>query len=213
MGTARLTLVRTIGWLMTLLAGLPACGKGTEGAAQSARIAMLEQEVRRLGDKVAALEPAAHGQGAAAAPQPASAPDKVFSLNCPQPWMLQPPPANTLWNCRAPAPTPEGLYPQCSVVVQPQVAIETKTYFEFALNTTPQFFEVKNVKDTRVKLNGADAFEATCDADPKPVPLKMMSALLPHNETTYVVTCFAPSATFANYSKAFRQIIDTFAFK
>jgi hypothetical protein len=190
------------GFLLTLACWLPACGGGAERAAQSARMESLEIDVRRLEASIAALK----------APQPAKPPPLAFKLSCPQPWLLHTPLGATLWTCRAPEPTAEGLYPQCHVSLQPQVAIETKNYFEFALNAAPQLLQVQNLKDKPTKINGADAFEATFEADPKPVPLKMTSALLPHGEATYAITCFAPSATFANYSQAFRRIIETFAF-
>jgi hypothetical protein len=196
-----------LGWLITLACSLSACGGGAERAAQSARIEALEQEVRRLGDSLSALK-----APAPAAPQPAKPPALAFNVACPQPWLIHTPLGATLWSCRAPEPTPQGLYPQCSVSLQPQVAIETKNYFEFALNAAPQLLAVQNLKDTPTKINGADAFEATFEAEPKPVPLKMMSALLPHGEATYAITCFAPSATFADYTKGFRKIIDTFTF-
>jgi hypothetical protein len=37
--------------------------------------------------------------------------------------------------------------------------------------------------------------------------------LMPHGESTYALTCTAPSATFGNYEPAFRTIIDGFAFR
>jgi hypothetical protein len=184
---------------------LPACGQDAAAATESARLALLEQEVRQLRESVAALK-------APASTEPAAA-STSFKLDCPQPWLLQPPTGATLWTCRAPVATPEGMYPQCSVVMQPHVAIETRNYFEYALIATPQLLEIKNLKDQPVKLNGADAFEGTFETEAKPIPLKMMSALLPQEKTTYTVTCFAPSAKFDDYSKAFRRIIDTFALK
>jgi hypothetical protein len=202
--------LRSVGWLMTLGCWLTACGGDAERAAQSARLATLEQEVRQLGDSVAALKAAPPVPNKPATP--VSSPAHAFKVACPQPWLIHVPLGASLWSCRAPEPTSQGLYPQCNVVFQPQIAIETKNYFEFALNASPQLLEVKNLKDKRTKLNGADAFEATFEADPKPLPLKMMSALVPHGEATYAVTCFAPSAVFDSYAKAFRQIIDTFAF-
>jgi hypothetical protein len=69
-----------------------------------------------------------------------------------------------------------------------------------------------NMHDQRVKVNGVEAFEATFEDDPKPVPLKMLSVLLPHREATYAITCFAPRASFDKYEAAFRKIIDTFTF-
>lgn len=211
--TRRGTLVPTVAWLVSLGSWLPACGGDTERAAQSARIAAVEQEVRRLSEEIATLKSAAPTQPKPAASQSASAPVQPFKLACPQPWVLHMPLGAALWSCRAPEPTPQGLYAQCHVVSQPQVAIETKNYFELALNAAPQLLEVKNLKDKPTKLNGADAFEATFEADPKLVPLKMLSALVPHGEMTYTVTCFAPSAAFDNYTNAFRQIIDRFAFQ
>jgi len=196
-----------LGWLIVLACSFSACAGGAERAAQSARIEALEQEVRRLAESLAALK-----APAAAVSQPAKSPAQAFNVACPQPWLPHTPLGATLWSCRAPEPTRQGLYPQCNVSFQPQIAIETKNYFEFALNAAPQLLEVQNFKDKPTKINGADAFEATFEADPKPVPLKMMSALLPHGELTYAITCFAPSASFADYADGFRKIIDTFAF-
>jgi hypothetical protein len=207
--TLRRALTCVVGWSMTFGCWLTACGGDVDRAVQSARFAALEQEVRRLRDNVAELKAA---PSKPATPPVASAPVHPFKIKCPQPWLLHTPLGATLWNCRAPEPTPQGLYPQCHVTFQPQVAIETKNYFEFALNAAPQLLEVKNLKDKSTKLNGADGFEATFEAEPKPIPLKMTSALMPHGVATYAVTCFAPSAAFDNYTKAFRQIIDTFTF-
>lgn len=200
-------MVKRLGWLMTLTHGLAACGGGAERAAQSARIETLEHEVRRLDDAIRALKKSEP------APTPAQ-PVKLapFDVDCPQPWQHHTPLGATLWNCRSPGPTPQGPYAQCNVTLQPQIAIETKEYFEFALNAAPQLHAVQNLKDKRIKINGTDAFEATFDADLKSVPLKMQSALLPHGEATYAITCFAPSAAFDSYDKAFRHIIDSFKF-
>lgn len=205
----RAALLRAVGWPVMLGCWLPACSGDVDSAVHSARLATLEQEVRRLHDTVAELK--------AAPAKPATEPVAgttvhPFKVKCPQPWLLHTPLGTTLWNCRAPDPSPQGLYPQCHVTFQPQVAIETKNYFEFALNAAPQLLEVKNFKDKSTQINGADGFEATFEAEPKPIPLKMMSALMPHGLTTYAITCFAPSAAFDTYSKAFRQIIDTFEF-
>jgi hypothetical protein len=196
---------------LTLLVGwLAACGGDAERATQSARLATLEQEVRQLSDSVAALKSSSRAPAPPAAPAPV--PPMPFKIACPRPWLIHAPLGATLWNCRAPTPTSQGMYPQCSVVFQPQIAIETRDYFEFALNASPQLRSVTNFKDKHVKVNGADAFEASFEADPQPIPLKMMGTLMPHGDVTYAITCSAPSASFASYSEAFRQIIGTFAF-
>jgi len=204
-------LARTIAWLLMLGGGLPACAGGgdAERAAQSARLETLEQEVHRLGGRLAALESAAPAPSPPATAPP-SAPAKAFGIACPQPWLLHIPLGASLWSCRAPVPTAEGLYPQCNVVLQPQIAIETKNYFEFALNAVPQLLEVRNFADKPTKIGDAEGFEATFEADPKPIPLKLLSALMPHGESTYAITCSAPRASFDKHSKGFRQIIDTF---
>lgn len=117
-----------------------------------------------------------------------------------------------MWTCRSPSASPEGYYPHCSVVFQPQEAIETKGYFEYAWNAAPALREIKNVKDAHVKLNEADAFEATFEADPKPVAVKSLSVLLPHGEGTYAITCAAPSGIYDKQSAGFRKIVDSFKF-
>jgi hypothetical protein len=188
-----------------------ACDRADENAAQSARIASLEDEVRRLGVQLTALQ-----SGTASKPQPppeAAGANKPFTIECPQPWLLQPPLGATLWNCRSPTPTPEGLYPQCSIVMQPHVAVELQGYSEFAWNASPQLRQVKNYKDKPIKVKDRDGFEAVYEADPKPVPVKVRSVLIPSAEHVYAVTCFAPSASFDNYdAKAFQKITNTIAF-
>jgi hypothetical protein len=184
-----------------------ACGgDDTERAALSARLAGLQEEVRRLGETVTALKANAKPPTAAGPQAP------VFKLTCPQPWIMQIPVGASLWTCRSPTATPQGVYPQCSVIVQPQISIETKDYFEFATQAAPQLREIKDFKDKHTKLNAADSFEATFTAELTPVAQTMLGALIPHGETTYAVTCAAPSAEFTRYTAAFRRIIDTFAF-
>jgi hypothetical protein len=199
---------RELAWWALLAWPLIGCDSNAEHAALTVRIATLEHELWKVGDKVAALK------AAAPAEQPASpARAQPFRVQCLQPWVQHAPLGAALWSCRAPSPTPQGMYAQCNIVFQPQVEIETKNYFELALNAVPPYFEIKNVKDAHTALNGADAFEATFDADPKPAPLKAMSALLPHGEGTFAITCVAPAASYDSYSKAFRQILDTFKFE
>jgi hypothetical protein len=192
-----------------LALALHGCGGGdAERAAQAARIDSLEQTVNRLSEQLKyGTQPkstAQHGSASAAS---------SFKLACPQPWLQHAPLGASLWSCRAPAAAPEGLYPMCSVVFLPQHEIETKGYFEYSLNATPQLREIKGLKDQRTKIKTNDAFESTFEADLKPVPLKMQSALIPRGEMSFVVTCFAPSGSFDAYAKAFRQIIDSFEFR
>jgi hypothetical protein len=197
-------------WTLLVLP-LLGCDNSGEHAALTVRIATLEHELWKVGDQVTALKAAAPAADKSAAPS--HAPSRPFRVQCLQPWVQHAPLGAALWSCRAPSPTPQGMYAQCNIVFQPQVEIETKNYFELALNAAPPYFEIKNVKDAHTTLNGADAFEATFDADPKPVPLKAMSALLPHGEGTFAITCVAPAASYDSYTKAFRQILDTFKFE
>lgn len=198
---------RALLWLAQLTV-LAACGHDAENAAQSARIATLEDDVRRLNEALKAGAPTK-----APSPPTAAEKSKPFTIECPQPWLLHPPLGATLWNCRSPTPTPEGFYPHCSIVEQPQVSIELANYFEFAWNAAPQLRQIKNLKDKPIKIKDHDGFEAVFEADPKPVPVKVRSTLIPQGEQVYAVTCFAPSASFESFdAKAFQKIIDTIAF-
>lgn len=193
---------------MLLLLVLGGCSGGdAERAAQGARLTALEETVRRLEAQLSAQKGA---PPAAANPDEAAA--KLFKVSCLPPWQPHAALGATLWACRSPAPAPEGVYAQCSVVTQPQLDIETKSYFDFAYSGAPQLRSMTNVHDQRVKVNGVEAFEATFEDDPKPIPLKMLSVLLPHGEATYAITCFAPRASFDKYEGAFRKIIETFTF-
>ena len=187
-----------------------ACGHDAENAAQSARIATLEDDVKRLRDSLNALKPGETGKAAA---PPTAAKTKPFTIECPQPWLLHTPLGATLWTCRSPTATPEGFYPQCSIVEQPQTSIELLNYFEFAANASVQLRQVKNLKDKPIKIKDHDGFEAVYEADPKSVPLKMRSVLIPHEEHVYAVTCFAPSNTFDSFdAKAFQKITASIGF-
>jgi hypothetical protein len=198
-------------WLITASRALTACDNPEENTAQSARIALLEDEVRRLGAQLTALP---SGTTSKSKPPPTAAGvTKPFAIECPQPWLLQPPLGATIWTCRSPAPTPEGFYPHCSIVMQPQVAVELLGYSEFAWNASPQLRQVKNYKDKPLKIKDHDGFEAIYEADPKPVSVKMRSVLIPNAEHVYAVTCFAPSASFDSYdAKAFQKITNTITF-
>jgi hypothetical protein len=189
---------------------MAACsGDGVALAAQATRLQALEESVRQLTESVAALKERA---STTAAVPSAAVPPQVFQLVCPQPWVVEAPVGANLWTCRSPIATREGYYPQCSVVFQPQAGIETKDYFEFALNAAPQLYRVNNFKDGRTKLHDAEVFEATFDADRKPLPLKALGLLVPHGDVTYAIACVAPSGSFDGYSPAFRKVLDTFSF-
>lgn len=197
--------------LVALARSLMACGHDAENAAQSARIAVLEDELRKLSVRVSA--PGAGDADKPKSPPTAAAPSKPFTIECLQPWLLHPPLGASLWTCRSPSAAPEGIYPQCSIVVQPQIAIETQNYFEFAWNAAPQLRQVKNIKDKPIKIKDHDGFEAVYEADPKPVSVKMRSVLIPYGEQVYAVTCFAPSSSFDEYdARAFQKITSSIAF-
>jgi hypothetical protein len=202
--------------LLAQLAGvlLPGCGgDSVERAAQTARLATLEEEVRRLNENVAALALATKTAPAEPrGPEAQAAHAPPFRVSCPQPWVLNQPLGASMWTCRSAKATSEGYYPQCSIIFQPQVAIETKSYFELASSASPDLREIKNVKDKHIQLNTADAFEATFEADPKPLPLKLLSVLVPHGVGTYAITCAAPSAAFDSFQPGFRKVVDSFAF-
>jgi hypothetical protein len=191
-----------LGWILGLAGLLAACGGDAEKAAQRARIEQLELQVKKLGDAMALQQPA-----------PSGLPDFPFTIVCPEPWYLHTPLGASLWTCRANGATTDGIYPQCSISLQPQVAIEVKEYFEFALNSATPLREIKNLKDQPVKLNGADAFEATFESDLKPVATSSLAVLAPYKESTFAISCFAPTAVFESYVPAFRKIIDSFKFK
>lgn len=195
---------------LALAVAFGGCGHDAENAAQSARIATLEDDVKRLRDSLNALKPDSTGKPSA---PPTAAKTKPFSIECPQPWLLHTPLGATLWNCRSPTATAEGFYPQCSIVEQPQSSIELLNYFEFASNASPQLRQVKNLKDKPIKIKDHDGFEAVYESDPKPVPLKMRSVLIPHEEQVYAVTCFAPSNVFDSVdAKAFQKITGSIGF-
>jgi hypothetical protein len=182
-----------------------ACGDTSEAerAAQNARIDSLEFQLQQLR--------AAMKADAGLADAHESRPKHPFKVACPQPWVLHTPLGGTLWTCRNPAAF-EGLYPQCSVTFQPQAAIETRSYFEFALNAAPPLRELKNIADKRVKLRGLESFEATFESSSAPLPLKLLSVLVPYRESTYAITCSAPSSVFDKQVAGFRQVIDSFGF-
>src|ERR1700733_5796258 len=76
--------------LMAAVCALVACGHDAENAAQSARITVLEEQVRKL--SVLSTSTAAQSP-----PPSAAAKTKPFAIECPQPWVLNPPLGATLW--------------------------------------------------------------------------------------------------------------------
>ena len=194
---------------MAVLGCVASCSDGTqaERAAQQARIDALEQQVQRLSKALASLRAVASQP-----PTAAAAPKHPFKVACPQPWLLHTPLGGTLWTCHSPSATPEGVYPQCAVTFQPQAAIETRHYFEFGLNAAPLLRAAAQLKDKPVSLRGAQAFEATFEAEPVATAIKALSVLVPHQENTYAITCSAPRAAYDKLVPAFRQIIDSFGF-
>src|SRR5690349_576900 len=98
---------------MMVLLVLGACSGGdAERAAQGARLAALEEHVRKLEAQVSAqkaLPPAANPDEVAA---------KMFKVSCLPPWQPHAALGATLWACRSPVPAPEGVYAQCSVVTE-----------------------------------------------------------------------------------------------
>jgi hypothetical protein len=115
--------------------------------------------------------------------------------------------------CRARKPSADGVYPQCNVIFQKEGSIETKDYFEFAVDGTPQLYAINNYKDSQLEINGTPAFQATFEAQRTPLPMKMMGALLPYKDGIYALTCYATAATFSDYEEAFRRTIMSFEFK
>jgi hypothetical protein len=190
---------------VALTGGVAACSSERE------RLDALEHEVNQLREQLAKLK-------ATSDPEPPSAPEPAeprlpFKLSCPTPLRRYAALGNSLWTCRSSKPSPEGVYPQCNVVFQPQVAIEPRDYFEFALSATPQLTATQNFRSQPVQVNGAPSFEASFDVVPSSAPLKLLGRLMPQGEITYAVTCSAPASSYANYERAFRQIVDSFEWK
>ena len=189
-------------WLGLALA---ACSGELEPA-QLERITAMEEALRSLNQEVTNLRNGAQSKSAGTV-------DLPFRVKC------QPPLANYIAmsdaqvTCRARKPSTEGLYPQCNVIFQKEVSVETKDYFEFAVDATPQLYAVNNYQDGQLEINGTPAFQATFEAQRTPLPMKMMGALFPYKEGIYALTCFATSATFSDYEEAFRRTISSFEFK
>lgn len=182
---------------------LAACS-GEPERAQLERIDALEEALRGLRQELAALQ----NKGTGTTPA-----DFPFRITCQPPlhgYLAQ---GDAHVTCRSGKASPEGLYPQCNVIFQKEMSVQTKDYFEFATNGTPQLYVVNNYKDEQTQINGVPAFQATFEALRTPLPMKMVGALFPYNEGIFAVTCFAPSATFSDYEEPFRRTINSFQFK
>jgi hypothetical protein len=189
-------------WLCLAFA---ACS-GELDPAQLERISAMEEALRSLNQEVTTLRNAAQSKSAATVELP-------FRLQCASPLMNYTAMTDAQVTCRSRKASPEGLYPQCNVVFQKEVSVETKDYFEFAVDGTPQLYAVNNYKDGQLEINGTPAFQATFEAQRTPLPMKMMGALFPYKDGIYALTCFATSATFGDYEEAFRRTISSFEFK
>ena len=201
---------RSEAWLCRLVCCAGLCGDVAGCAGDRERLDVLEHEVNQLREQVAKLK-------AVAAPEPPTAPEAdrplPFKLACPQPLQRYALLGSSLWTCRSPVSSPEGLYPQCNVVFQPQVAIEPRDYFEYALSAAPQLHATQSFQSKPAEVHGAPSFEGSFDAQLNPVPLKALGRLMPQRDITYAVTCIAPASVYANYEPAFRQILDSFEWK
>ena len=184
---------------------LAACS-GDLDPAQLERINSLEETVRSLNQEVTTLRNAQ-------SKTPGGQVELPFRMECQAPLAHYVSMSDAQVTCRARKPSQEGLYPQCSVVFQKEVSVETKDYFEFAVDGTPQLYAINNYKDGQLEINGTPAFQATFEAQRSPLPMKMMGALFPHKGGIYALTCFATSATFSDYEEAFRRTIGSFDFK
>jgi hypothetical protein len=189
-------------WLSLALA---ACS-GELDPAQLERISSLEETVRSLNQEVTTLRNSAQIKTTGAVELP-------FRMQCQAPLAPYIAMNDAQVTCRARKPSPEGIYPQCSVVFQKEVSVETKDYFEFAVDGTPQLYAINNYKDGQIEINGASAFQATFEAQRTPLPMKMVGALFPYKDGIYTLTCFASSATFGDYEEPFRRTISSFQFK
>ena len=186
-----------------LLAASAACSGGADPALTQ-RVSDLEEELRTTNRELKAMK--------------ASAADNThelpFRFSCEAPLHnYYSPNEATLLTCRAAKPSPEGLYPQCNVMFQKEVTVDTKDYFELAVNRTPMLYAINNYSTQQTKIHETPAFESTFEAQQTALPMKMMGALLPYKDGLYVVTCFATAATFSTYEEAFRRSITSLDFK
>lgn len=191
-----------LAWLSLALA---ACS-GELDPAQLERITAMEEALRSLNQELTTLKNTAQTKTTGAVELP-------FRMQCQAPLMGYIAMSDAQVTCRARKPSAEGLYPQCNVIFQKEVSVETKDYFEFAVDGTPQLYAINNYKDGQLEINGTPAFQATFEAQRTPLPMKMMGALLPYKDGIYALTCFATAASFSDYEEAFRGTIASFEFK
>jgi hypothetical protein len=180
---------------------LAACGGGADPAL-SQRISDLEEELRTVNRELKTLKTAAE-----------STPELPFRFSCEAPLHNYYSQNDAILTCRAAKPSPEGIYPQCNIRFQKEGTVDTKDYFELAVNSTPMLYTINNYSTQQTKINGAPAFESSFEAQHTALPMKMMGALLPYQDGLYVVTCFATTATFPTYQEAFRRSLSSFDFK
>jgi len=189
---------------LALTCSVTACNPGTDPATLE-RIEALEHELRTVNREVASLRSNAEMSAKQA--------ELPFRFRCESPLGLYVNQSEALLTCRAYRPSPEGLFPQCNVIFQKEGSVETKDYFEFVANGTPQLYAITAFEDEPTKLNGQDGFQATFETQRTPLPMKMMGTLIPYKDGIYAITCFATSASFSEYEEAFRRTISTFQLK
>jgi hypothetical protein len=196
--TTRTTAAGLLGLLLAACSG--------DLAAERERVDALEDKLRNLSQEVTSLRQSAQAKAAGVIEFP-------YYLKCQPPLQGYIAVSDAQATCRAVRPSPEGLYPQCNVFFQKEASIETKDYFEYTVNGTPQLYSVTNYKDEQTKINDVPAFQATFEAQRAPLPMKMLGALIPHDDGLYTITCFATVATFGDYEEAFRRTISSFEFR
>lgn len=184
---------------------IAACS-GELDPAQLERINSLEEALRSVNQELSALRAGAQSKSSGPTELP-------FRMQCHSPLAPYVAMSDAQVTCRARKASPEGLYPQCNVIFQKEGSVETKDYFEFAVDGTPQLYAVNNYKDEQTTINGSPAFRASFETQRTPLPMKMLGALFPYKDGIYALTCYASSATFTDYEETFRRTISSFEFK
>lgn len=184
-------------WLWTLVV-IAACRSEVdpERDVLRTRIDALEQEVRRLS------APAIHDK----TPRP-------FSMLCPAGWRELGAIGGVQWLCRSTQPDQAGGWPQCSVVVLPyHAAQQPREYFELASNLTPQLRATTAYDEGPIVLETRPGFRSNYERAPASRPTKSLATLLVEGEFTFVATCTAAAADFADLQPTFQRVVESLRF-
>ncbi|HKU38941.1 MAG TPA: hypothetical protein VJR89_12360, partial [Polyangiales bacterium] len=179
-------------WILAL-ASLTACHSDSETSALAARIDALQQR----------LPPPPIREKA---PRP-------FSILCPGGWRELGALGAARWVCRSPQTFADGSSPQCSVVALPyDGAWQPREFFELAASLAPELRTTQAYDEGPIVIDTRPGFRTSFERAAVTQAQKSLATLLTEGDFTFVATCTASAAAFADLQPTFQRVVESLRF-